>query len=42
MHELFDLLIEAKFTSQKADFLRKAALRVEDLRFCFARPRTCT
>ena len=35
LHELFDLLIEAKFTSQKADLLRKAALRVEDLRFLF-------
>ncbi|HPM82813.1 MAG TPA: diversity-generating retroelement protein Avd [Candidatus Anammoximicrobium sp.] len=35
MHELFDLLIEAKFTSQKAEFLRQAALRVEDLRFLF-------
>ena len=35
MHELFDLLIEAKFTAQKAGILRKAALRVEDLRFLF-------
>jgi hypothetical protein len=35
LHDLFDLLIEAKFTSQKAELLRKAALRVEDLRFLF-------
>ena len=42
MHELFDLLIEAKFTSQKAEFLRKAASASRTCGSCFARPRTCT
>ena len=35
LYELCDLLVEAKFTRDKADILRLAALRVEQLRLLY-------